>query len=92
MECLTRKSALYVCNDSYRWVDAAVELLRKEIVFEHDIDAFCARLRADLQTGAALKPRRDDSVFLRRYGNPFADDATAVRVADAIAKVAGARR
>ena len=91
MECLTRKSALYVCNDSYRWIDAAVELLREEIVFEHDIDVFCARLRTDLQSGAALKPRQDDSVFLRRYGDPFADNATALRVADAVAEIAQGR-
>src|SRR4029077_11253229 len=87
MECLTRDTALYICNDSYRWIDGATDILREEAVFEHHIEPFCERLRADLTSGAAFR-RRDRKRYMCRYGDPFGDGKAAERIAGAIVEIA----
>jgi hypothetical protein len=91
MECLTRDTALYICNDCYRWIDGATDILREEAVFEHHIEPFCERLRADLKSGEAFR-RRDRERYMCRYGDPFGDSAAAERVANAVVDIVqGAR-
>lgn len=89
-EALSRNKPTYVINDAYIWRPEGEDLLRHDVVFERTLDAFLPRLKADLASGRAFRPRREGDAFHSRFVDDLRDGRNTRRAIAAIARIVGA--
>jgi hypothetical protein len=57
LEALQTDCRIYLYNDWLKWEPGILDAMRKVTTYYDDLDAFCARLGRDLESGEAIQPR-----------------------------------
>lgn len=84
IQALQTQNAIYVFNNWYKWEPEALESLQKCAVYSDDLDLFCERLDADLDSGRAFEPRPENDDYLRLFCRPSQGVPSARLAADAV--------